>query len=703
MLLAIILVVVVLAIAGDVLVSVHRGGRGPGHMVRVPATGFVGTLPTLGALSLSQTTFYAGSPASGTINGATPGSTITPTGLPTGLTINSAARTWAWDGTGTASTGSLTLTETLTGATGSPKGNVIGYTINAAVTLGTLSFSATSFTIGTPYDGTISGATSGSTISASGLPASITINSAARTFHYDGTGTATTGTITLTETLSYATNTPHNSSVGFTIAAAGGGTLTISTAPTLAGAAVVGQTLYATSGTYSATPDSVTPTWTVGGQVTGSISGTTLTVTAVAAGALATGQTISGVGITPGTTITALGTGTGATGTYTVSASQTVSSTTINATFSVDATGDALLILDIYAGSVIGYSEVAHKSGYTDSSSNAATSTGAVANIDLTNAITSITRTSASGVLPMVVDIAFGSNVYAGYFLDRIVYTDSGLTTLKAATEADSTARHQLTNDDLVAGATIDWSADGGPSIAATDWVQYVLRTTTPNAVPEMFTYPTAISPTDAVVPMSWSTTDKYTPGGAITFTNSNCTATVQSGNPYSFRANRVVGYDLTYWEISGNPNNCGVADSSLNISTGIIPGSTADGNTATTHAGVWQGEYGTGDESYNGSLTAIGTWASGDTIQFALDRVNKLIWFAKNGAGLANGSGWLNGNPVTGTGGLSMPSIGAMYPFMQIGFSHSATGIFGTTPGGTTGFTYSPPTNGTTRVFVAP
>ena len=65
--------------------------------------------------------------------------------------------------------------------------------------------------------------------------------------------------------------------------------------------------------------------------VTGSISTTTLTVSAVTSGSLAVGQAIKGTGVTAGTTITALGTGTGGTGTYTVSASQTVSSTTIMA------------------------------------------------------------------------------------------------------------------------------------------------------------------------------------------------------------------------------------------------------------------------------------------------------------------------------------------------------------------------------------
>lgn len=59
---------------------------------------------------------------------------------------------------------------------------------------------------------------------------------------------------------------------------------------------------------------------------TASITGTTLTVTAVSSGTLAVGQYVLGTGVTAGTTITALGTGTGGAGTYTVSASQTVGS-----------------------------------------------------------------------------------------------------------------------------------------------------------------------------------------------------------------------------------------------------------------------------------------------------------------------------------------------------------------------------------------
>jgi hypothetical protein len=72
----------------------------------------------------------------------------------------------------------------------------------------------------------------------------------------------------------------------------------------------------------------------IGASFTGSISGTTLTITAIASGAVALGQTISGTGITAGTTIVGFGTGSGGnineTGTYTVNISQTVTSTTIS-------------------------------------------------------------------------------------------------------------------------------------------------------------------------------------------------------------------------------------------------------------------------------------------------------------------------------------------------------------------------------------
>lgn len=61
-------------------------------------------------------------------------------------------------------------------------------------------------------------------------------------------------------------------------------------------------------------------------NITGSISGTTLTVTAQSGNAISLGLRLSGAGITAGTQIIGFGTGTGGTGTYTVNLSQTVSS-----------------------------------------------------------------------------------------------------------------------------------------------------------------------------------------------------------------------------------------------------------------------------------------------------------------------------------------------------------------------------------------
>ena len=68
---------------------------------------------------------------------------------------------------------------------------------------------------------------------------------------------------------------------------------------------------------------------------TGSISATTLTVTAVTTGTLYVGAVLTGTGVAVGTTITALGTGTGGAGTYTVSPSQSVGSTNITSVTSV--------------------------------------------------------------------------------------------------------------------------------------------------------------------------------------------------------------------------------------------------------------------------------------------------------------------------------------------------------------------------------
>jgi hypothetical protein len=92
-----------------------------------------------------------------------------------------------------------------------------------------------------------------------------------------------------------------------------------------------GWTLYGGDGTVG-----------ISANVTGSIAGNTLTVTAVTTGGgINTGMMISGTGVRAGTKVTARGTGTGGTGTYTLDgAAQTVSSTAIRVMTMDNGAGD---------------------------------------------------------------------------------------------------------------------------------------------------------------------------------------------------------------------------------------------------------------------------------------------------------------------------------------------------------------------------
>lgn len=116
------------------------------------------------------------------------------------------------------------------------------------------------------------------------------------------------------------------------------------------------------------------------GVVIGSITGTTLTVTAVTSGALQVGNVLSGTGVTAGTKITAFLTGTGGTGTYTVSASQTVTSTSITATapaltVAFDSVSSAYVIT---SGSAGAQSTMAFATGTLSASLDLTSVTGAV-------------------------------------------------------------------------------------------------------------------------------------------------------------------------------------------------------------------------------------------------------------------------------------------------------------------------------------
>lgn len=91
---------------------------------------------------------------------------------------------------------------------------------------------------------------------------------------------------------------------------------------------------------------------------TGSISGTTLTVTAITNGTIAINQALFGVGVTQATVITALGTGTGGVGTYTINQSQAVTSTlmnsaTVGAVVTGDISGTTLTVSAVTSGTLV--------------------------------------------------------------------------------------------------------------------------------------------------------------------------------------------------------------------------------------------------------------------------------------------------------------------------------------------------------------
>ena len=88
-----------------------------------------------------------------------------------------------------------------------------------------------------------------------------------------------------------------------------------------------GLNVYIVDGTYRYTWRISSPAAAV---FTGSISGTTLTVTAMTSGTIAISQALFGISISAETVITALGSGTGGVGTYTVNNTQTIASETMN-------------------------------------------------------------------------------------------------------------------------------------------------------------------------------------------------------------------------------------------------------------------------------------------------------------------------------------------------------------------------------------
>jgi hypothetical protein len=90
---------------------------------------------------------------------------------------------------------------------------------------------------------------------------------------------------------------------------------------------------------------------------TGSVSGTTLTVTQVKSGTLAVGQQLFGPGVTAETIITAFGGGSGGVGTYTINNTQTISASDLNsaasaAIFTASISGNVMSVTAVASGTL---------------------------------------------------------------------------------------------------------------------------------------------------------------------------------------------------------------------------------------------------------------------------------------------------------------------------------------------------------------
>ena len=176
----------------------------------------------LRALYLSSTELTEDEAATVDILNTRDGSTITVQSgsLPTGMTLDSAARTISGTPT-TVDAFSFTLRETLDGIDNSPRDTALSIDVEPApATLGELSLDDTTVANGVSATINVLGATDGSTLAvfAGDLPDGMTLDSAARTISGTPT-TADTFNFTLSETLASATNTPNNTALSITVQA----------------------------------------------------------------------------------------------------------------------------------------------------------------------------------------------------------------------------------------------------------------------------------------------------------------------------------------------------------------------------------------------------------------------------------------------------------------------------------------------------
>lgn len=226
------------------------------------ARSFSVTTPTptilLDALSISPP-LVAGTPSTGNaIMGASGGSTII-SNAP-GVTVNSAARTLDYDGSGVAGAVIGQLSESAPNATNSPRGSDIKLVANSI----TITFSPPQATVGNDYSAspTVTGATGTLAFALSGgtLPAGLAFSTTTGAI----SGKATTSTSVANLVVTVTADNGSASTAPFTLNVSAGGAAgspVVTTAPAISGTAGEDNMLVATNGTWTNSPTGYIGQW----------------------------------------------------------------------------------------------------------------------------------------------------------------------------------------------------------------------------------------------------------------------------------------------------------------------------------------------------------------------------------------------------------------------------------------------------------
>ena len=208
---------------------------------------------------------------------------------------------------------------------------------------------------------------------------------------------------------------------------------------------------------------------------TGSMSGTTLTVTALLQGApIALGMYVDGTSVTDGTYITAFGTGTGGTGTYTINQSVTASSTTMTANSNVPFDNPSPMSVGVGPLGRIFVWDIVPQAAVTNNIATAASPTSAYTLTAGTN-VKSVTLTNGSTGLQLDCPRAVAVTIGAGTITDRNVTINGFDYYGQAMSEVIATGTTQSTTVNgkkafyVVTSATVSGAVGATTALGTTD------------------------------------------------------------------------------------------------------------------------------------------------------------------------------------------------------------------------------------------